>query len=256
MLSEKYRRLTLVAVGIIATSSIFMLGRIPQDAAYHRFASTEMLLGIPNFWNVLSNLPFLGVGVFAFWRLPRLAERECCAAYFVLGSGITLVGFGSAWYHYAPSNETLLWDRLPMTLAFMALFSMVLGERVIARYRNASLWLFVACGLTAAFYWSWTEANGKGDLRPYAVVQFVPMILLPLIMFLFPGRYLSNRLLLWAFVSYGVAKALEHYDHQVLSVVGTMGGHPLKHLAAAIAALCVVCAVPVGAPGRLRKHAP
>jgi hypothetical protein len=134
-----------------------------------------------------------------------------------------------------------------MTVAFMALLSMLLSERVVVGYNPVWLWLSVGIGIAAALYWSWTEANGKGDLRPYAVVQFLPIILMPLIMALFPKRYLSNSMLLCAFAWYFVAKALEYYDHQILSLTGLVGGHPLKHVAAAIAALCIVLAIPAGA---------
>lgn len=256
MLNEKSKRLILVAVGIVATVTLFLFERIPQDPKYHLFADTELMAGVPNFWNVISNVPFLCVGFFALWRLPRLAVSECWAAYIVLSVGIMLVGFGSAYYHYAPSNETLLWDRLPMTVAFMALFSIILGERVIIGYKNITLWFLVGCGIAAAFYWSWTEANGRGDLRPYAVVQFLPIILMPLIMAFFPQKYLSNNLLLCAFAWYLVAKALEQYDHQLQDAMSIIGGHPLKHIAAAIAALCMVYAVPVGAPNKSLKDAP
>ncbi len=246
MLNKKSRKLILLAVGMAATFVLFLFDRIPQDIKYHFFADTEMVAGLPNFWNVISNIPFIGVGAFALWRLPRLAQRECHAAYIVLSTSITLVGFGSAYYHFAPSNETLLWDRLPITVAFMALFSIILGERVIVGYKNISLWFLVGCGITATLYWSWTEANGRGDLRPYAVVQFMPIILMPLILALFARKYLSNYLLLGAFAFYLIAKGLEQYDHQILNTLGIIGGHPLKHVAAAIAALCIVCAVPVG----------
>ena len=244
------RKLVLLAVAITAALSMFLFDPVPQDASYHRFADTGMLVGLPNFWNVISNAPFLVVGAFAFWRLPRLAERECRSAYIVLGAGVTLVGIGSAYYHYAPSNETLFWDRLPMTVAFTALFSIILGERVISSYKTATLCLLVSCGMAAVLYWAWTEANGKGDLRPYAVVQFLPFILIPLIMLLFPRKYLHNRFLLYGLGWYLFAKALEQYDHPVLNATGVVGGHPLKHMAAAAAALCIVCAVPVVAPDK------
>lgn len=250
------RRLILVIATIIAICSLFLFDRIPQDNKYHLFADANTLAGISNFWNVVSNIPFLIVGIFALWRAPRLAERECYTAYLVLSIGITLVSFGSAYYHYAPSNETLLWDRLPMTVAFMALFAMILGERVIVSYKNIVLWFLVGCGIAAAFYWSWTEAKGQGDLRPYIIVQFLPIILMPLIMILFTKKYLSNYFLISAFVWYLVAKILEHYDHQLQDLIGIIGGHPLKHIAAAIAALCIVCAVPVIMPNKPLKDMP
>lgn len=242
---QSARRLIVLAVGLAATFGLFLFDRIPQDAKYHLFADTDTLGGVPNFWNLTSNWPFLVVGAFALWRLPRLAIRECWPAYSVLSVGIMLVGFGSAYYHYAPSTQTLFWDRLPMTVAFMGLFSLLLGERVISSYKNTTLVFLVAGGIAAVLYWSWTEASGRGDLRPYAVVQFLPLLLMPLILALFPRKYLDSRLLLYALAWYLVAKALEQYDHQLLSLVGAVGGHPLKHIAAAIGALCLVCAVPV-----------
>lgn len=256
MLNEKTKRILLMAVGVIVTLVLFSNGPLPQDANYHFFADKDAVAGISNFWNVISNLPFLVVGVIAVWRIPKLAERECRSAYIVLSVAIFLVGLGTAFYHYAPSNESLLWDRLPMTVAFMALFAMILTERVLQRHRKSLLWFLVSCGIAAALYWAWTEANGKGDLRPYVVVQFLPIMLIPLIMVLFTKKYLSNALLLAAFVCYVIAKVLEHYDYQLQSVLAIVGGHPLKHIAAAIAALCIVSAVAVVAPDKSRQVLP
>lgn len=245
MLTTKHRRFLLMVISAIAIVGFFFVGRIPQDPDYHLFADNYELAGVANFWNVLSNLPFLLVGAFALSRASRLRERESRTAFLVLSIGVTLVGLGSAYYHFFPSNESLLWDRLPMTVAFMALFSMLLAERVVDGYNQIWLWALVGVGIAAALYWSWTEAHGKGDLRPYAVVQFLPVILMPLIIALFPRKYLSNSLLLCAFAWYFVAKALEHYDHQVLGLTGEIGGHPVKHVASAIAVLCIVLSVPV-----------
>lgn len=230
---------------ILMLMVLFSFDRIPQDPNYHLFVDTETRLGLPNFWNVVSNLPFLGVGVFAFWRLPRLMNQECLQAYVVLCLGVTLVAFGSAYYHHLPSNGTLLWDRLPMTVAFMALFAMLLSERVIVAHQTMTLFFLVFFGIAAALYWAWTESCDKGDLRPYVAVQFLPIICIPLIVALFPSKYLSNRFLMYAFAWYLLAKGLEHGDHDIQHLVGFIGGHPLKHIAAALAALCIVRAVPV-----------
>lgn len=182
--------LTAIAIGISLV--VLSFDRIPQDPNYHRFADIDTIAGIPNFWNLTSNLPFLLVGLYAFYRLPKLAQAEARLAYAVLALGLFLVSFGSAYYHYAPSNQTLVWDRLPMTIAFMALFSMVLGERVLPTQNNTVLWVLVACGIASVVYWSWTEANGVGDLRPYALIQFLPLVLLPLIFLMFAPKYLRD----------------------------------------------------------------
>src|SRR6185295_1275022 len=199
MPSHKNRAGFLVLLSVLAAVILFTRGPIPQDLAYHRFADTREIAGIPNFWNVVSNLPFLVVGLLGLARYSRLVHDESKSGYLFLCSGVFLVGLGSAYYHQAPSNATLLWDRLPMTVAFMAVFSMLLGERVIARYRGVWLGLLVLLGIGAAVYWSWSESLGRGDLRPYALVQFLPILLMPLILLLFPARYINSRLLLSAF---------------------------------------------------------
>lgn len=105
-----------------------------------RIALLAIIAGVANFWNVVSNLPFLAVGAFGLWRYQHLTRAESRSGYLLLCAGVALVGLGSAYYHHAPSNASLLWDRLPMTIAFMALFSMLLGERVIADHKRLWLW--------------------------------------------------------------------------------------------------------------------
>ncbi len=117
----------LVLVCIAALVALGFVGPIPQDPAYHHFADTRTIAGVANFWNVLSNLPFLLAGLYGLWRYPRLAAPQSRPGYLTLCVGILLVAFGSAGYHLAPSNASLVWDRLPMTLAFMALLALLIG---------------------------------------------------------------------------------------------------------------------------------
>lgn len=249
MLDQKHRSWLLVLVAILAITGLCIVGRIPQDPGYHLFADARRIFGISNFWNVVSNLPFVLVGLFGLWRFPRLAVSDSKAGYLILCLGILLVGIGSAYYHLAPSNSSLLWDRLPMTMAFMALFSLLLGERVMSDYQGLSLGLLVMFGIFATLYWSWTESQGCGDLRPYALVQFLPIILLPLILWLFPARYLRSSLLIYAFALYFLAKAFEHFDRGIYETTQFISGHSLKHLVAALAVLCIIAAVPVRRAG-------
>src|SRR5258708_1963065 len=105
--------------------------RFPQDSRYHNFADQRHLLGIPNFWNVISNAPFLVVGVLGLWALlfgrPTGILPELKAGYVAFFLGTALVAFGSSYYHLRPDNETLFWDRLPMTIAFMSFFAVVIA---------------------------------------------------------------------------------------------------------------------------------
>ncbi len=240
----KPRTTTLALLVGAAVIAVLVMGPIPQDPSYHRFADTRSLLGVSNFWNVVSNLPFLLVGTLGLTRLPALARAGTAPGYVVLCLGLVLTGLGSAWYHLAPSNGALLWDRLPMTLAFMALLSLLLEERVLGSHRPRLLWSLISFGVVAVLYWAWTEARGHGDLRPYVLAQFLPVALVPVLLVLHPRRYLHSKLLFASFLFYASAKVFEHFDGRMLEFTGIMGGHALKHVIAALAALCIVYAVP------------
>lgn len=157
--------------------------------------------------------------------------------------GVALVALGSAYYHWAPSNDRLLWDRLPMSIGFMALCAAIVADRIDAKAGNGwMLCLLVASGLASLFYWHWTESLGRGDLRFYAFVQFFPMIALPAVCWLFPRyRYTAGRYLVWVIAWYGLSKVLEHFDEDVFDLLGhAVSGHTLKHLAAAVATFGVL----------------
>jgi hypothetical protein len=210
---------------------------IAQDPGYHRFADARTLAGVPNFWNVASNLPFVLFGLWGLWRVARgpldplaRAQRPAWIVFFL---GATLVAFGSAGYHWQPTNASLVWDRLPMTLAFMALFALLLGEHLDLRLGRRALVPLLLAGLASVAWWQWTEAQGHGDLRPYAAVQFLPVLLIPALLLLFPRP--GSGPLWMVFAAYGLAKALEHWDGAIFAALGgAMGGHALKHVAAAL----------------------
>lgn len=235
----------LALLALAAVLAVLLAGRIPQDPGYHRFADARSVLGIPNFLNCCSNLPFLLAGVYGLWRAPRLAQPRTRTSYWVLCLGVLLVAAGSSYYHYAPSNAALVWDRLPMTVAFMALFSLLLDERVLPTAPPRTLWPLLAAGVGSVAYWYWTEAQGAGDLRPYALVQFLPMLLIPAILGLFRHRYLNGALLVAALGLYLLAKVFEHFDAQVFAVLGQVSGHSLKHVVSGLAVFFIIHAVPV-----------
>jgi len=240
-----YARTLLALVTLIAVAALMLHGPIAQDPAYHHFADIRALGALANAGNVLSNLPFLLAGLYGLWRAPRLAEPRTRAAYLTLCIAVFGVGLGSGYYHFAPSTSTLLWDRLPMTVAFMALFSLLLDERVVPGARVPTLRPLVLFGVASALYWYWTEMLGAGDLRAYVLVQFLPIALIPLILALFPARYLQTRWLLAALGLYVLAKLGEHFDGQVFDALHMVSGHSLKHAVAAAAVACLVQAVPV-----------
>ena len=244
MLEQKYHPHILIFIASVAVMGMLFFDRIPQDPAYHQFADTRQIVGIANFWNMFSNVLFLLAGGYGLWQWQYIIKHQDHRAYIVLCIGVLLVSVGSAYYHYAPSTATLLWDRLPMTVAFMALFSLLLDERVIPREQSLTLVPLLIMGIGSVVYWYWTETSGAGDLRPYALVQFLPLVLIPLILWLFESRYLNGRLLVTALGLYVVAKLCEHFDRQLFKLLGVISGHTLKHFLAGFASLCIIIAIP------------
>ena len=139
---------------------------------------------MPNFWNVVSNLPFILVGALGL----RYLRRDLSAGVFFLG--VFLTGFSSSYYHWKPNDAGLFWDRLPMAIAFMAILANVVEERIDARVGRALLWPLVALGIVSLLVWLRTD-----DLRLYGWVQFFPCLVLPLMFWLFAPKY-SRHLVL------------------------------------------------------------
>ncbi len=242
-----------IAVLMIFTAGVIVLAlllpRIAQPAAYHAFADQRTMLGIPNFWNVVSNAAFVPVGLAGLWVMvrdprPRFGAGFERWAYIVAFGGALLVGLGSGYYHLHPDNRTLFWDRLPMTLVFMALLSAVVAERIHAKVGVVLLLPFLLLGILSAEVWRRGELTGVGDLRFYMLVQFYPMLAIPMMMALFPARYTRTRDMVWLVLWYAIAKAMEQWDGAVFRATGgSMSGHALKHVAAALAVAALVVMV-------------
>jgi hypothetical protein len=248
MRGNNFRLSCLAGFTLLAIVVVFFIPPIPQDPAYHDFADQRTLHGVPNFWNVASNLPFVIAGLLG---LLVLAGRkpltgglpELKWAYVVFFAGVLLTGFGSAYYHLDPVNESLVWDRLPMTLAFMAFFSIIVGEYLSPGAGRALLWPLLLVGMLSIVYWHMTERAGDGDLRPYGLVQFLPMVLIPMILLMFHSR-LNGSVFLWANIAaYALSKITEHYDAEIYALTGTLSGHSIKHVLAAVGTLFICLAL-------------
>lgn len=234
------RALLFALVSIIVVLWTALRPRFGQDPSYHRFADARLLLGVPNAFDVLSNLAFAAVGIAALLFLGRrpdaFVDRREGLPWIVLFVGVALTSVGSAWYHLAPDNARLVWDRLPMTLGFMGLFAALLAERVSVRMGLALLPALLLAGLTSVVYWHVTETAGRGDLRPYFLVQFYPLLAILLLLAVFPARYTGATNLLVALAFYLAAKVAESYDAAIYGFGGLVSGHTVKHLLAALGA--------------------
>lgn len=255
MLSRIHRLAILSAVCTVATIGMVFVPPIAQSTAYHRFADVRTIAGVPNFWNVVSNVPFFIVGLAGLIVLARRRDSGGLPSlrwpYGIFFVGVAAVCFGSGYYHWSPSNATLTWDRLPMAIAFMAFVAIVIGEQISERVAKVALLPLIALGAFAVWYWDYTERLGRGDLRLYGLVQFLSLAFTALTLMMFPSR-LTGKGYLWAmFGGYGLAKVFEELDAQVFALLGEqMSGHALKHVAAALGMYALVLAL------QKRKHVP
>ncbi len=224
---------------VVAIFYVFMVVEpISQDKSYHNFADTRTLFHTTNFWNVISNLPFFLVGSYALYKMfvvkSLVIINDIKRSYIFLFVGVFLVAFGSGYYHLNPLNETLVWDRLPMTIAFMALFSIVLSEFISIKTGKQFLFPLLFLGLSSVFYWFFGEINGHGDLRFYALVQFLPILIIPMILIFFPSVFSQIKGYWILLICYIIAKLLEHFDVEIFTFLKVISGHSLKHIVAAI----------------------
>lgn len=222
---------------------------VPES--YYHFADTRATLGVANFGDVASNLAFLATGALGLawlWSAAgraRLTPRER-APFAIFFAGVVATTFGSGYFHLAPltpdggpNNWGMLWDRLPITVAFTAVFAGFIADRVSPRAGAVALPLMVAFGVAATVYWYVTA--WPGDLRIYSLVQAYPALAIPLICWLFPGRLTTGRHVAWLLAFYGLAKACEAFDREIFGLLGgAVSGHTLKHLLAAVSVYVVV----------------
>lgn len=227
---------------LVVTAVFLLVPPMAQDLVYHHFADPRSGWGVPNVGDVLSNAPLMVVGLIGLWVVHRRTAEPARLALQVFFAGVVLVAPGSAYYHWMPDNETLFWDRLPMTIAFMGLTAAVIVDRVDAKWGNRiGLPVLVIIGLLSVVWWRVSESLGVGDLRAYALVQFLSMAMIPLMLWLFPdGRTIGWRAVGLMLVFYGMAKVTEHFDAEVLALLnGFVSGHSIKHVLAAFAPMAL-----------------
>ena len=215
------------------------LPRFPQPADYHNFADHRGWLGVPNFGDVVSNLGFAIVGVLGLHAMLRKRGRIRFLdpnekwPYLIIFLGLILTAAGSSYYHLAPNNARLVWDRLPMTIVFMSLVAALIAERVSVHAGIALLPVLLAIGAGSVLQWRWSELQGRGDLRFYAAVQLYAMLAVLLALLLTP-RYTRGSDLAVLAVFYILAKVTETFDARIFSFGNAVSGHTIKHCAAAV----------------------
>jgi len=227
-----------IVVGLLAFCSLVALlfiSPIPQDPAYHQFADLREYWGIPNFLDVVTSLPFLFVGLLGTISIKAHQLTAARWSWRILFGAVALVGLGSAYYHWAPSHWTLVWDRLPMAVGFMALFVVLLSENVHPKLEAFLLAPMCLLAIFSVVYWHYTD-----DLRFYIWVQVSPLLGILIILLLFRGRQKHQIYLVAALGLYILAKVAEVYDQSIYSMTQqNFSGHSLKHLLSAWAVFLI-----------------
>ncbi len=233
LLDRRMRLGFILAVIIAGVIGVCLATPVPLGDHYHDFADKRTLLGIPNCLDVLSNVPFIIVGVWGvFWQLRSRPLPPEWLSYSAFFAGVALTGAGSFFYHLNPGNSRLAWDLLPMTCSFMSMIVAFVMERINLR---AGCWIFaplLALGLSSVAYWRFTELEGRGDYRFYLFVEFFPAVVLAMVVALFPPKYTRADDLAIAFSLFVLAKLFELFDRETFFILGVASGHTLKHLTA------------------------
>jgi hypothetical protein len=234
----------IIALTVLAVLAAVLAPAMPQWLSYHDFADAREMLGVPNFLNVGSNAAFLVVGLIGLYvTLSNRAqfqfdvERWPYAVFFL---GVLLTAAGSGYYHLAPDNTRLFWDRLPMTVAFMGLISGQIVDRISVRAGLVLLLPMLLVGAGSVIYWRMTEKAGVGNVMPYGILQGYSVAILLVITVLMPSRYTLGNYLYWVFAWYVASKFLETFDRGVFLLGHVVSGHTLKHLAAAVSGVPVI----------------
>lgn len=222
-------------------------GPIPQLPHYHAFADGRTLLGVPHAMDVLSNAGFAVVGLWGLWRLREPAVRarlgRAWPGHVLFAAALLMTAAGSSYYHLAPDDARLVWDRIPIALACAGLIAGVYAQTHEARHAAALTATLAVLAVASVLWWSFTGPAGAGDLRPYLLIQGAPMILAPAWQAL-AGSPRRERIAFGIAIGlYAAAKGAELADHRIFEALGFMSGHTLKHLLAAAASAILVAAI-------------
>ncbi len=233
---------------LILTLIVYLFYQLPpfgQDPSYHHFADRRPYLGIPNFLNVASNALFMLAALFGFFRIVSVKERFPSAALkglaLLFAASLLFVGLGSAIYHFNPTLTSLVYDRAAIAVSFSTLFAFLIAERISLRLGLILAPLCIGFGIFSVIYWVQSEVVGYGDLRPYILVQLLPLVSALLIVSLFRNRHFADKHLLCALTGYLIAFLFERADKAVFTFTeGVVSGHTLKHCAAALSSLFLI----------------
>ncbi|MFZ6732619.1 hypothetical protein ACO0LG_11910 [Undibacterium sp. Ji42W] len=229
-------------ISALAALALLLHGPIAQLAHYHDFADQSDWVGIPHAIDVLTNLGFAIAAMAGGWFLVEKYRKAdvgiAFPAYCVFALSIAATTVGSSYYHLAPDDARLFWDRLPIAFACCSLLAAVRADilpSMDARKAFMELVLLLMGALMSVVWWQQT-----GDLRPYLLIQGLTLVLIPLWQWIWKAERADRLAFGAAMFLYVIAKITEMLDGQILQHLQFMSGHSLKHLLAALAAGLIV----------------
>jgi len=243
-MTAHWRALLPSIITVAAVGGLIVYGPIPQLADYHAFADRREVLGVPHWGDVISNAGFAFVGIWGL-RVLLNARRIEPGRAGLLGYGLffvslLLTAIGSSFYHWAPDNDRLVWDRLPIALACAGLLVAVRAESNRSTREIAWTVGLAVAAVASVFWWQITEGRGDGDLRPYLLLQGLPLVLVPLWQANADAPRTTRVAFGIAIALYVVAKLAELGDHAIYAQLGFVSGHTVKHVLATLAAAILV----------------
>jgi hypothetical protein len=228
---------TIITVGMIVILALH--GRIAQPAHYHEFADQSAAFGVPHAADVFSNAGFALVAIWGWLTLrPRRASDHLRAGwpgYKLFLIGLFLTAFGSAFYHLAPDNARLIWDMLAIALVCAGLLAGVRGDIQGGSKSGIDVIVLALYAVASVAWWTMSDRNGAGDLRPYLLLQGLALILIPLWQAIYRCPHTDRIAFATAMALYILAKVAEVLDHEIATAFGFVTGHTLKHLIATAA---------------------
>lgn len=219
------------SLAIISVIALIIHGPIAQNQDYHVIADARKFCGIPNVINVITNLPFALVGLLGMQVVSSIKEKKLMRICFMICTGFLFVTIGSGYYHLRPNNNTLVYDRIPIIIIVMSFFAFIIYDSISLKRGYEALIILNIIGVMSVIYWIITEHTGNGDVRWYGMVQFFPILAIPVMLKLYNSTYKHWKQIALIFLLFGIARISEMFDNEIYHLLNEIiSGHSLKHL--------------------------
>jgi hypothetical protein len=126
-----------------------------------------------------------------------------------------------------------------MTIAFVSIFCFMLEEYTSFGFGQSLLFPLMSIGVLSIVYWRLTN-----DLRLYALVQFLPLLLIAILLICNYPMHGGKMQHQSALLLYVLAKYCEDRDYEIFELTRQIvSGHSLKHLLAGLASIAIASTV-------------